>query len=104
MPTNSDIDTEDAKKAGVILGAANLVLWPFYYASSKAGAIASLVVTLGAVKACHDVGAKRRPVENFANNANGFFGGSSTEIGNALQNVVAGGAALYDELGGARPS
>lgn len=107
MPGTNDSD--NLKQTGIILAAANVLLWPFYYADKKLGITASIVVTLGAVYAMHEMGKERRPVENTMQKAHAFFSPAtpSTAIDNGYKNVIAGGAAICEELSkgtSARPS
>lgn len=101
MPKKNDPSGEELKKAGMLVGITNLLLWPFYYADSKLGLVASITATFALLYASHQVGENRRPVENALTRIGPFFqqnGSSGSEIENAFNNTVTGAAALYDQI------
>ncbi len=101
MP-KEEVSTEETKKTAVVLGLGNLILAPLYAFNAKIGFTASLALTGAALYQLHELGKSRRPVPNALNQANNFFssqtGTTSTEINNAVSNIVNGGAAVFDEF------
>ncbi len=96
------INFDDAGKTGTLLALANTLLAPLYWADAKWGFTTSFFATLALIYGAHEIGKKRRPVENRMNSMNSFFGGKtgdkSTEVQNALANIAVGGAAIFDEI------
>lgn len=100
MP-EGDVSVQEVEKAGAVLGVANLLLAPFYWADSRWGLFASIGLTSVAVYGLHEIGKERRPVPNAINTANRFFpqgGPPGSEIDNAFKNVVEGGVAVFDQV------
>ncbi|CZH12351.1 hypothetical protein [Legionella pneumophila] len=100
MPKNNEPSGEELKKAGIVVGITNLLLWPFYYADSRWGLFASIFATSAVLYASHEVGEGKRPVENSVARLGLFqqHGTSNAEIENAFNNTVTGAAAIYDWL------
>ena len=93
-----------ALKTGGVIAAVNALLYPFYWADRRLGVTATIVASLSALYALHEVGKAKRPDENAAPNAGTFFApkrDSSDAIDNAFQNIVTGGAAVCDQFSGA---
>lgn len=101
MP-KGDVSTEDTQKTALLLGVGNLILSPLYYVNAKLGITASLALTAAAIYELHELGKSRRPAGNAVNKANNFFssitGAESSDIDNAVKNIVNGGAAVYDQI------
>ena len=100
--SQSKINMDDAGKTGALLAIGNTILAPLYWLDAKLGLTTAIVVTTAFLVGSHEIGKKRREVENRVNNVNSFFGGitgdKSTEVQNALANIAVGGAAIFDEI------
>ncbi|KTD03381.1 hypothetical protein OQJ19_00880 [Fluoribacter gormanii] len=96
------INIDDAGKTGALVALGNTVLAPLYWVDAKLGLTAAIVATSAFLYGAHEIGKKRRPIGNGVNSLNSFFGGNtgdkSTEVQNALANIVVGGAAIFDEI------
>lgn len=96
------MQTDNIGKTGTLIGLVNMLLTPLYWADTRLGLSAALLTTGAFLYGAHEVGKKRRPVENTINNANSFFGpktgDKSTEVQNTLTNIVVGGSAIFDEI------
>jgi hypothetical protein len=96
------INVDNAGKTAAIVALGNTLLAPLYWADAKLGLTAALIATSAFLYGAHEVGKNRRSFENGVNKANTFFGGytgdKSTEVNNAMANIAAGGAVLFDEI------
>ncbi len=96
------VQTDDLGKTGVLVAVGNMLLAPLYWADTKLGLTATIAGTAALLYGAHEVGKKRRPIENAANNVNSFFGSKtgdkSTEVENLIANIVVGGGAIFDEI------
>lgn len=101
MPRDN-ISTDDVGKTGTLLSLANMLLASLYWADTRLGLSATILGTAAFLYGAHEIGKNRRPIENATNRANSFFGAKtgdqSTEMHNALANIAAGGAAMFDEV------
>ncbi|STY28970.1 Uncharacterised protein [Legionella wadsworthii] len=100
--TQNKIDVNDAGKTGALLALGNTVLAPLYWVDAKFGLTTAILATGAFLYGAHEVGKKRRPIENKVNSLNSFFGSKtgdkSTEVENAIANIVVGGSAIFDEI------
>ncbi|MCW8397792.1 hypothetical protein OQJ26_03185 [Legionella sp. PATHC038] len=100
--SQSKINMDDAGKTGALLAIGNTLLAPLYWLDAKFGLTTAIVATGAFLYGAHEIGKKRRAVENGVNNMNSFFGGKtgdkSTEVQNTLANISVGGAAIFDEI------
>ncbi|ARB91731.1 hypothetical protein [Legionella longbeachae] len=96
------INVDDVGKTVTIAALLNTVLAPLYWADAKIGLSAALVATGAFLYGAHEIGKKRRPAANGINSLNTFFGGAtgdkSTEVQNAVANIVVGGKVIFDEV------
>lgn len=100
--TRNKIDVNDAGKTGALLALGNTVLASLCWIDTKLGLTAAIMATGAFLYGAHEVGKKRRPIENKVNSLNSFFGSKtgdkSTEVENAIANIVVGGSAIFDEI------
>ncbi|WP_454785894.1 hypothetical protein [Legionella sp. WA2024007413] len=96
------INMDDAGKTGTLIALGNTILAPLYWVDAKLGLTTAIIGTGVFLYGAHEIGKKRRPIQNGVNNLNSFFGGNtgdkSTEVENAFANIVVGGAAMFDEI------
>ncbi|MCE0723384.1 MULTISPECIES: hypothetical protein [Legionella] len=96
------INIDDAGKTGALLALGNTILAPLYWVDAKLGLTTAIVATSAFLYGAHEIGKKRRAVGNGINGMNSFFGGitgdKSTEVQNTVNNIVVGGAAIFDEI------
>jgi len=101
MKTN-EVSTEKTQKTSALLAVFNLILSPLYYLNAKLGLTTSIVLTGAALYELHEIGKSRRPGSNTLNNMNNFFaaqtGAPTSNIDNAVRNIVNGGDVVFDEL------
>jgi hypothetical protein len=93
---------EDVGKTGVLVGLGLLFCAVLNKADERVG-LSAAVLGLGAfLYGAHEVGKDKRPVDNAINRANSIFGSKtgdkSTEVQNALSNIVVGGGAIFDQI------
>lgn len=99
-----DESTDKAGKTGVLMTLGNLILSPLYYADSKWGLAASAALSSAAVYKLHEIGKEKRLGANTAHKAAKFFGAKTDDVGNAFDNVIEGGAAVFDALAPSKSS
>lgn len=92
--SRNETEEEKLKQTGLLLGAANLLLWPFYYADARLGASASVVTSIAMLGLFHEVGKERREVRL---NNNTLFS-QEGPIQKTVANILEGGATFRDEL------
>ncbi|CAM3018970.1 Uncharacterised protein [Legionella steigerwaltii] len=100
--SQAKINIDNVGKTGALVALGNTVLAPLYWVDAKLGLTAAIVATGAFLYGAHEIGKKRRPLQNAGNSLNTFFGGQtgdkSNEVHNALANIATGGAAIFDEI------
>lgn len=91
------LETEKTAKAAAVLGGLNLLATPFYFISTKVGLLASMVINTFAIYQFSEIGKEKRQPANALNAVNNFFGGNNN-LQNSAENMVEGGATLFDEM------
>lgn len=93
-------ETQQLQQTGVLLAAANLLLWPFYWADSKLGVAATVVTTLTAVGVLHKIGKEEQA--SASTNRNSLFHHPQAEdpIKEAFDNVLSGAEKVTALLSG----
>jgi hypothetical protein len=90
-------ENEQLKQTSIILAGVNVLLWPFYWADSKLGVIASLVTTVAMIGFFHEVGKQQKSTTT--NTVNNFFLPQTDKpIKSAFKNIIEGGSVVCNEL------
>ena len=93
--SRNKMNSDNAGKTVTLIALGNAVLAPLYWVDARIGLSAALAATAAFLYSAHEIGKKRRPIENGINNMNSFFGGN-TEVDNTINNIIAGGGAIFD--------
>ncbi|WP_133137308.1 hypothetical protein [Legionella rowbothamii] len=101
MPKQA-ISTEKVKNTSIVVGLLNVIALPAFFVDSRLGAGICLLLTGAALYQFNKIGESRRPGSNMVNRMNNFFapytGDPSTELDNAVRNIVNGGDSVYQQL------
>jgi hypothetical protein len=94
---------QQLQQTGLLLGAANLLLWPFYWADRRLGVTASVITTLAAVGILHQIGKEEQA--SVSTNRNTWFHHKPEDpIKDAFDNVLTGAEKVSGLLTGKGPS